>query len=65
MKTKLEQSEKRQGVKALATRFKWPFEEEEVESLSKTLRKVASKIDRAQSIDQTFVYRASFPQGMY
>lgn len=53
MKAKLEEAEKRQGIKALVQRLIWPFKEEEVKRLLDHLRNAAARIEEARGVDIT------------
>ena len=63
MKAKLEEAEKRTGIKNLVRRLIWPFKEEEVNRLLDHLRNAAARIEEAKSIDVTYVVSKNAVQG--
>ena len=65
MKIKLEESEKKQGIKAFARKLKWPLEEAEVRRVLLNLRNVSETIDRAQGMDTTLAVKSFHRQRIY
>lgn len=58
LRTKLENSKMRDGIRAIVHKLSWPLKEEEVSKVTERLRDVAAAIDRALNMDNTEMLRS-------